>query len=105
MGIMIDLPHEYGPSNVGHGEAQCIWCYGTNRENAVIEPDKCSKRMESVANGATALLDPIRAMLPEAGPEKVQEVAEFVSSMMSISVETAGLSVKLMEAVREGYLA
>lgn len=30
-------PHVYGPSRVGHGEGQCIYCLGTNRENAVID--------------------------------------------------------------------
>ena len=33
---MNQVPHEYGPSRVGHGEAQCIHCLGTNRENAII---------------------------------------------------------------------
>jgi len=38
------FPHEYGPSRVGHGEAQCVHCHGTNRENAIIEPNECSAR-------------------------------------------------------------
>lgn len=38
------VPHEYGPSHVGHGEAQCKWCLGTNRENAVIAPNHCEQR-------------------------------------------------------------
>lgn len=38
------VPHEYGPSTVGHGETQCKWCYGTNRENAVIAPNHCQIR-------------------------------------------------------------
>lgn len=41
---MKDVPHEYGPSRVGHGEAQCIHCHGTNRENAVISPNHCEVR-------------------------------------------------------------
>lgn len=34
----LNVPHEYGPSTVGHGEAQCKWCHGTNRENAILSP-------------------------------------------------------------------
>jgi hypothetical protein len=40
------VPHEYGPSRVGHGEAQCKWCLGTNRENAIISPNHCRWRAE-----------------------------------------------------------
>jgi hypothetical protein len=35
--------HEWGPSRVGHGEAQCIHCLMTNREAWVLGdfcPDK-----------------------------------------------------------------
>lgn len=42
----MDVPHEYGPSQVGHGEAQCKWCLGTNRENAVIAPNHCDERAQ-----------------------------------------------------------
>lgn len=38
------VPHEYGPSTVGHGEAQCLWCKGTNRENAILDPNHCNIR-------------------------------------------------------------
>ncbi len=41
---MDKVPHEYGPSKVGHGEAQCKWCFGTNRENAIIAPNHCDSR-------------------------------------------------------------
>jgi hypothetical protein len=41
---MKQIPHEYGPSRVGHGEAQCIHCLGTNRENAIIAPNHCEYR-------------------------------------------------------------
>lgn len=41
---VVEVPHEYGPSRVGHGEAQCKWCQGTNRENAVISPNHCDAR-------------------------------------------------------------
>jgi hypothetical protein len=41
-----NVPHEYGPSRVGHGEAQCRWCLGTNRENAIISPNHCEVRAE-----------------------------------------------------------
>jgi hypothetical protein len=30
--------HEWGPSRVGHGEAQCIHCFMTNREAWVLGP-------------------------------------------------------------------
>lgn len=40
----LQVPHEYGPSTVGHGEAQCKWCRGTNRENAVVAPNHCAQR-------------------------------------------------------------
>ena len=30
--------HEWGPSRVGHGEAQCIHCLMTNREAWVLGP-------------------------------------------------------------------
>lgn len=40
------MPHEYGPSRVGHGEAQCIHCLGTNRENAIIAPNVCPRRTD-----------------------------------------------------------
>lgn len=43
-GRMAARPHEYVASQVGHGEAQCRWCYGTNRELAVIAPNHCSER-------------------------------------------------------------
>lgn len=38
------VPHEYSTSKVGHGDAQCIWCLGTNRENAIIAPNHCEER-------------------------------------------------------------
>ncbi len=38
------VPHQFGPSTVGHGEAQCRWCLGTNRELAVIAPNHCAVR-------------------------------------------------------------
>ena len=38
------VPHEYVASRVGHGEAQCKWCYGANRENAIISPTHCDGR-------------------------------------------------------------
>lgn len=28
--------HKWGPSRVGHGEAQCVWCHCTNREALVL---------------------------------------------------------------------
>jgi len=28
--------HKWGPSKVGHGEAQCVWCGCTNREAWVL---------------------------------------------------------------------
>ena len=30
--------HEWGPSRVGHGEAQCVHCLATNREARVLGP-------------------------------------------------------------------
>lgn len=44
MTVMAACPHEYEPSRVGHGEAQCKWCLGTNRENAIIAPNHCIER-------------------------------------------------------------
>ncbi len=38
------VPHDYVASTVGHGEAQCRYCHGTNRENAVISPNHCTAR-------------------------------------------------------------
>jgi hypothetical protein len=43
----MNVPHEYGPSRVGHGEAQCKWCHGTNRENAIIAPNHCEARAQA----------------------------------------------------------
>jgi hypothetical protein len=40
------FPHIYGPSEVGHGEAQCVFCLGTNRENAILDPNHCEKYQE-----------------------------------------------------------
>ena len=42
------VPYQYGPSRVGHGEAQCVWCLGTNRENAIISPNHCDARATQV---------------------------------------------------------
>lgn len=44
-----EVPHKYGPSNVGHGETQCVYCYGTNRENAIISPNHCNARATALA--------------------------------------------------------
>lgn len=38
------VPHEYGPTMVGHGNAQCKWCKGTDLENQVISPNHCTAR-------------------------------------------------------------
>ena len=40
----VPVPHEFGPSHVGHGEYQCRWCLGTNRELAVVSPNHCALR-------------------------------------------------------------
>lgn len=55
-------PHEYGPSHVGHGEAQCKWCYGTNRENAILAPNNCDAR---------ATKDPLYTRPPADGESNV----------------------------------
>lgn len=35
-------PHKWEPSRLGHGETMCAYCFGTNREIAVIgNPDVC----------------------------------------------------------------
>jgi len=47
------VAHEYGPSRIGHGEAQCRWCLGTNRENAIIAPNHCQKRADALASDQT----------------------------------------------------
>lgn len=39
-----EVPHHYIKSTLGHGEAMCVWCHGTNRENAVISPNHCTRR-------------------------------------------------------------
>lgn len=41
---MKEVPHEYGPSTVEHGETQCKWCRGTNRENALFSPNQSEER-------------------------------------------------------------
>lgn len=38
------MKHEWGPSRVGHGEAQCIHCLCTNREAAYVLGDECPRR-------------------------------------------------------------
>ena len=59
-------PHEYGPSRVGHGEAQCKWCLGTNRENAIIEPNDCYARRKHDPNWNTRTpADPVREGLAD----------------------------------------
>lgn len=60
------LGHEYGPSMVGHGDAQCVHCFGTNRENAVIAPDLCPARV-SAGMPTDAELD--EAVAKSFGPE------------------------------------
>jgi hypothetical protein len=50
---MRQIPHEYGPSLVGHGEAQCIYCLGTNRENAIISPNHCEARTNTPKGPST----------------------------------------------------
>jgi hypothetical protein len=52
-----NVPHEYGPSRVGHGEAQCKWCHGTNRENAIIAPNHCAERAVKALANRTATPD------------------------------------------------
>lgn len=37
------MNHEWGPSRVGHGEAQCLHCLCTNREAWVLG-DECPDR-------------------------------------------------------------
>lgn len=54
-----EVPHEYGPSRVGHGEAQCIHCLGTNRENAVISPNHCEVRAKSILAEQTLTITPL----------------------------------------------
>lgn len=60
---MEQVPHEYGPSQVGHGEAQCKWCFGTNRENAIIAPNHCSARAER---------DPAMTPTPEPVAQRIE---------------------------------
>lgn len=38
------VPHEYIPSPLGHGNGMCRWCKGTDLENAVIAPNHCATR-------------------------------------------------------------
>lgn len=33
---IVRVPHDWQPSKLGHGEQQCRWCQGTNREIAVV---------------------------------------------------------------------
>jgi hypothetical protein len=51
----VGMPHEYGPSTVGHGESQCVHCHGTNRENAVIAPNHCETRANKQPGEVQAL--------------------------------------------------
>jgi len=47
----IKTPHEWIKSQLGHGEWQCIHCYATNREIAVIgEPNHCPDRAQKIEN-------------------------------------------------------
>lgn len=68
------VPHEYGPSFVGHGEAQCKWCFGTNRENAIIAPNHCEARAKVFA--ATPQPDPPESLLAVT-PEMADAFAEW----------------------------
>ena len=63
---MSDYPHEYGPSRVGHGEAQCIHCLGTNREIMVVgDLNHCEVRAaKSVRPRGEALADFLGALSP-----------------------------------------
>lgn len=38
------VPHEYIPGGHGHDIVHCKWCFGTSRENAIIEPNNCTAR-------------------------------------------------------------
>lgn len=49
----VKIPHIYGPSMVGHGEQQCIFCLGTNRENAVLSPDHCEPRAKIASDAVS----------------------------------------------------
>ena len=42
-------PHEYVPTQVGHGLTQCKWCHGTMMENAFIAPNHCDTRAKQDA--------------------------------------------------------
>lgn len=42
--VVITKPHKWEPSRLGHGESMCVYCYGTNREIAVIgDMNHCPK--------------------------------------------------------------
>ena len=41
---MTEVPHQYKPGGYGHGMMHCIWCKGTERENAVVAPGHCATR-------------------------------------------------------------
>ena len=43
--------HVWGPSYVGHGEAQCVRCLMTNREAQVLGPYCLAPKKEPKNNG------------------------------------------------------
>lgn len=50
-------PHEWKSSTLGHGEWQCVWCFATNREIAVIgDPNHCPDAHKARFPALSALL-------------------------------------------------
>ena len=89
----MNIPHEYGPSTVGHGEAQCIWCLGTNRENAVLDPNHCAER---------ARRDP---SLNTIGAQGMSAAARDVLAERRRQVESEGWTAGHDDTHSEGQLA
>ncbi len=130
MGTMLPSPetvpggHVWVPSRVGHGEYQCRFCHGTNREIAVIEgrldgpcnsrPAESAAENDPIKGTFTALREANIARQAEwPGGEKVDlafrgieltgeigELEEIVVSLLAMSTANGRLSNKLKKLVR-----
>ena len=49
--------HQWGPSRVGHGEVQCIWCGCTNREALFALGMKCDRAPVEEMHGSVIKFD------------------------------------------------
>lgn len=82
------VPHEYGPSRVGHGEAQCRWCLGTNRENAIIAPNHCDKRAAARATEQTEARGMTDAEINKTLFDEVAQLRQEIATLREAARET-----------------